>query len=83
MPVRGARDGVERGSRRPGRCSRCSSSTWNTAWREPDEGIWEVRGPRRHFTHSKVMSWVAVDRAIKIDPELRVRRAARPMARAS
>jgi GH15 family glucan-1,4-alpha-glucosidase len=36
-----------------------------TAWREPDEGIWEVRGPRRHFTHSKVMAWVAVDRAIK------------------
>jgi len=34
-------------------------------WREPDEGIWEVRGPRRHFTHSKMMAWVAVDRAIK------------------
>ncbi|MEV4477735.1 glycoside hydrolase family 15 protein [Nonomuraea sp. NPDC049504] len=34
-------------------------------WRQPDEGIWEVRGPRRHFTHSKVMAWVAVDRAIK------------------
>ncbi|MFJ7279764.1 glycoside hydrolase family 15 protein [Kitasatospora sp. NPDC098663] len=32
-------------------------------WREPDEGIWEVRGPRRHFTHSKVMSWVFFDRA--------------------
>jgi GH15 family glucan-1,4-alpha-glucosidase len=37
-----------------------------TAWKEPDEGIWEVRGPRRHFTHSKVMAWVAVDRAIKM-----------------
>jgi GH15 family glucan-1,4-alpha-glucosidase len=36
-----------------------------TAWSEPDGGIWEVRGPRRHFTHSKVMAWVAVDRAIK------------------
>jgi GH15 family glucan-1,4-alpha-glucosidase len=35
------------------------------AWREPDEGIWEVRGPRRHFTHSKVLAWVAFDRAIK------------------
>jgi GH15 family glucan-1,4-alpha-glucosidase len=35
------------------------------AWREADEGIWEVRGPRRHFTHSKVMAWVAFDRAIK------------------
>jgi len=34
-------------------------------WREPDEGIWEVRGPRCHFTYSKVMSWVAFDRAIK------------------
>ena len=33
-------------------------------WVEPDEGIWEVRGPRRHFTYSKVMAWVAVDRAI-------------------
>lgn len=36
-----------------------------TAWRQPDEGLWEVRGPRRHFTHSKVMVWVAFDRAIK------------------
>ncbi|HTY54227.1 MAG TPA: glycoside hydrolase family 15 protein, partial [Candidatus Binataceae bacterium] len=34
-------------------------------WKKPDEGIWEVRGPRRHFTHSKVMAWVALDRAIK------------------
>ncbi|MGZ5772950.1 glycoside hydrolase family 15 protein [Ramlibacter sp.] len=34
------------------------------AWQEPDEGIWEVRGPRRHFTHSKVMAWLAVDRMI-------------------
>ncbi len=34
-------------------------------WAEPDEGIWEVRGPRRHFTHSKVMAWVALDRAVK------------------
>jgi GH15 family glucan-1,4-alpha-glucosidase len=36
-----------------------------TAWREPDHGIWEVRGPRRHFVHSKVMCWVAFDRGIK------------------
>ena len=34
-------------------------------WPEPDEGIWEVRGPRQHFVHSKVMAWVALDRAIK------------------
>ena len=33
------------------------------AWDQPDEGIWEVRGPRRHFVHSKVMAWVAFDRA--------------------
>ena len=35
-------------------------------WNDPDEGIWEIRGPRRHFTHSKVMAWVAFDRAIRI-----------------
>ena len=36
-----------------------------TGWQEPDDGIWEVRGPKRHFTHSKVMAWVAFDRAVK------------------
>jgi GH15 family glucan-1,4-alpha-glucosidase len=36
-----------------------------TKWREPDDGIWEMRGRPRHFTHSKVMAWVAMDRAIK------------------
>ena len=51
-----------------------SASSWSLArllldvlekrWREPDEGIWEVRGERRHFTHSKVLSWVAFDRAV-------------------
>jgi GH15 family glucan-1,4-alpha-glucosidase len=35
-------------------------------WDEPDDGIWEVRGGRRHFTHSKVMAWVALDRAVRI-----------------
>jgi GH15 family glucan-1,4-alpha-glucosidase len=35
-------------------------------WHLPDEGIWEVRGPPQHFTHSKVMAWVAFDRAVKI-----------------
>jgi GH15 family glucan-1,4-alpha-glucosidase len=34
-------------------------------WTEPDAGIWEVRGPRRHFTHSKIMAWVAFDRGVK------------------
>jgi GH15 family glucan-1,4-alpha-glucosidase len=36
-----------------------------STWREPDEGIWEVRGGRQHFTHSKVMAWVALDRSIR------------------
>lgn len=36
-----------------------------TIWGQPDEGIWEVRGGRRHFTHSKVMAWVALDRAVR------------------
>ena len=36
-----------------------------SSWCEPDQGIWETRGPARHFTHSKVMAWVAVDRAIQ------------------
>lgn len=36
-----------------------------SVWEAPDEGFWEVRGPRRHFTHSKMMAWVALDRAIK------------------
>ena len=36
-----------------------------THWQQPDEGLWEIRGPRRHFTHSKVMAWVAIDRAVK------------------
>jgi GH15 family glucan-1,4-alpha-glucosidase len=39
-------------------------------WREPDEGIWEIRGRRRHFTHSKVMAWVAFDRGVKLCEEL-------------
>jgi len=34
-------------------------------WREPDDGIWEMRSPRRHFTHSKVLAWVALDRAVR------------------
>ena len=52
-----------------------SAETWDlecallfhleTIWREPDEGIWEVRGVPQHFTHSKVMAWVAFDRAVR------------------
>ncbi len=52
-----------------------------TGWRQPDEGIWEVRGPRRHFTHSKVMAWVAVDRAVKAIERWPLRRRGPPVAR--
>jgi GH15 family glucan-1,4-alpha-glucosidase len=41
-----------------------------SGWKEPDEGIWEVRGRRRNFTHSKVMAWVAADRAVRSIEEL-------------
>ncbi len=41
-------------------------------WHEPDEGIWEVRGSRRHFTHSRVMAWVAVDRMIRSAEEFQL-----------
>ncbi|HEV2303312.1 MAG TPA: glycoside hydrolase family 15 protein [Stellaceae bacterium] len=44
-----------------------------TTWRRPDESIWEGRGSPRHFTYSKVMAWVAFDRAIRIFEELGVR----------
>ena len=47
---------------------RCSTGS-RTAGSEPDAGIWEVRGPRRHFTHSKVMAWVAFDRAVRLHEE--------------
>ena len=40
-----------------------------TAWQKPDDGIWEVRGGRRHFTHSKMMAWVAVDRMARLAEE--------------
>jgi GH15 family glucan-1,4-alpha-glucosidase len=43
-----------------------------SGWKKPDEGIWEVRGPRRHFTHSKVLAWVAVDRAVKAVEKFRL-----------
>ncbi len=42
------------------------------SWAGPDEGLWEVRGPRQHFTHSKVMAWVAFDRAVKSVESLRL-----------
>jgi GH15 family glucan-1,4-alpha-glucosidase len=42
------------------------------AWQHPDDGTWEVRGGRRHFTHSKVMAWVAIDRAYRLIDEFGV-----------
>ena len=45
--------------------NRLDRGSVESAWQRPDEGIWEVRGPQRHFTHSKVMAWVALDRGIK------------------
>jgi GH15 family glucan-1,4-alpha-glucosidase len=46
-----------------------------TIWRQPDAGIWEVRDEPRHFTHSKVMCWVALDRAVRLAEEGDVPRA--------
>ena len=75
VPARRLRRGAGHPARRPaeGRLERDEDS-WalqrallanlERRWREPDEGIWEVRGGRRHFTHSKVMAWVAFDRGI-------------------
>ena len=51
-----------------------------SGWRQEDEGIWEVRGPRRHFTHSKVMAWVAFDRAVKTVEKLGRDGPRRPLA---
>jgi GH15 family glucan-1,4-alpha-glucosidase len=39
---------------------------FETIWRRPDDGIWEARGPQRHYTYSKVMAWVVFDRAVRI-----------------
>lgn len=44
----------------------------STIWRKPDQGLWEMRGPAQHFTHSKVMAWVAVDRAVKSAEEFKL-----------
>lgn len=60
----GRRAGLEPGDD-AWRVERALADYLESAWREPDEGIWEVRGPRRHFTHSKVMAWVAFDRMVK------------------
>ena len=49
--------------------ARAAVSHLEVIWTKPDDGIWEIRGPRRHFVHSKVMVWVAVDRAVRIMQE--------------
>jgi GH15 family glucan-1,4-alpha-glucosidase len=61
-------------AREAGLAKNLDRTDWRTAaglldfleshWNQPDEGMWEMRGPRRHFTYSKVMAWVAVDRLI-------------------
>jgi GH15 family glucan-1,4-alpha-glucosidase len=60
-----ARDAGLEPSENAWRVQRAMMEFLETDWPLPDEGIWEVRGPRRHFTHSKVMAWVAIDRAVK------------------
>ena len=84
----GARPRARGVRRRPGACSARSSTTSPQHWEEPDNGLWEIRGPLRHFTHSRVMVWAAFDRAIRgvekhgLDgPGRAVARAARPGAR--
>ncbi len=52
-------------------------------WQLPDDGIWEIRGPQRHFTQSKVMAWVAFDRAAKIAEQAGPHRPARSTGGAS
>jgi len=56
--------GIQPGNISPG-IGRALLDHLETSWEEPDDGIWEVRGSRRHFTHSKMMAWVAMDRAVK------------------
>ena len=55
------------GSRDAWNSSRRLLAFLEEAWKRPDDGIWEVRGGPRHFVHSKVMAWVAFDRAVKIN----------------
>lgn len=54
-----------RSNRAGWRIQRAMTSFVEDAWMRPDQGIWEIRGPERHFTFSKVMAWVALDRSVK------------------
>ncbi|MEV4743675.1 glycoside hydrolase family 15 protein [Streptomyces sp. NPDC049555] len=60
-----AREGGLRAKPHAWNIQRCFLDFLREHWREPDAGLWEVRGPRRHFVHSKVMAWVAADRAVR------------------
>jgi GH15 family glucan-1,4-alpha-glucosidase len=61
-----ARRGGLTGSKEGWELARALLAHLETLWRDPDEGIWEVRGGRQHFTFSKVMAWVAFDRAVRV-----------------
>jgi GH15 family glucan-1,4-alpha-glucosidase len=60
-----ARVGALPASREAWALQRALTDHLETIWQQPDEGIWEVRGERQHFTFSKVMAWVAIDRSVK------------------
>ena len=79
------RSGCRGGSGRS--CSRRRSAR-RAVWREPDQGIWEARGKPQHYVSSKLMCWVAIDRAAKLaeirgDPALQATRGARPPTRSA
>ena len=91
VPARRLRRGARRAARGPPHWPRRPPGpAWDlelalldfleTGWNEPDDGIWEVRGPRRHFTHSKVMAWVAVDRAVSDVEDFGLEGPRRPVA---
>ena len=92
-PDRRARRGDDRPRDRPRRRRQETTDAWALQralveelaehWDEPDNGLWEIRGPLRHFTHSRVMVWVAFDRAVARGRGARPRRAGRPVAGAA
>ena len=61
----GRKHGPRAAAPTPGRPAKTLIEPSRRVWQRPDDGIWEVRGGRRHFTHSKVMAWVAIDRAVR------------------
>ena len=66
MALSDGRDhGLGEGSERSWRIQRSLVEELGRRWDEPDNGLWEIRGPLRHFTHSRVMVWAAFDRAIR------------------